>query len=281
MRRKEYKIIMSLWSLITLLCLSTIPVTTSKHLRHLETPAPLPDKLPLRQDIYTLIKSAKSKAKEDLIILASSRPDNEHRVDEWAKSGMDAIKTTIESQMQSHKNLHAHMRGWLEALLEECLQLKVELDEKLHKAMQPPSIELHHKNKDIAPGATDSRTPYEKVVDNAHNELKVAVESAQQVTREADGNVVDNENKYDQPRRQKYHKLGKLVYALEKSMSELQPSLDSSKAVLHDKPTRTLTSEHKGLRDSVEHVEHMMKRANVALKSVKSMSSSYPSKKAK
>ncbi len=252
--------------------------TTSKHLRtvpvqqnDVESVAPLP----LREDVFHLLKSSESTAKQDLITLSSSRPDNEHNVDEWAKNGMNSIKITIEQQMQSHNNLFAHMSGWLNELLQESILLKQELDKKLKNVMKP-SIELHHTNKGIEE-VKDSRTPYEKVIDKANNELRKAVVRAQEISRSSSGgndgaNVVDGENKYIQTRREKYHKLGKLVYAVEKSMNDLKPSVDKSNDVLSMADGNDMPP---GLKDTVTHIEHMLSKTKVTLDAVKGMKSDF------
>ena len=78
---------------------------SSKHLRQaipdkslitLPTPDPVSTPLAIHEDIFHFVKNAESDAKQELTMIASARRENEERVDDWAKKGTDAIKTTIE-----------------------------------------------------------------------------------------------------------------------------------------------------------------------------------------
>jgi len=260
----------SMHRLSTLLCALLLFPATAKHLRTSpQKIRPPPPSLAIHEDIFHFVKIAQSEAKKNLASLASSRPDNEHRMDVWAEEGMNAVKTTIERQMQSHADLYKHMDGYLQDLLSESNQLKEELDLKLKAALQPAPMELHHRLK-IKTTATDTKTPYQKIVDKADNELKTAVEAAQDVTEK----MTDKEKKYGVQRRNKYHKLGNLMYSLEKSMNELSPSLSSSQAVL-GVTKGDMTSQNQELKDSVAHVEHMLKAGKVALTAAQEMKASY------
>ena len=259
--------------IISTLFLSPI---SSNYLRPATAPiTPVSDPpLPIHEDIFHFIKDDQTETKQELKNLASSRPDNEHRIDGWAEEGMGAIKSTIERQMESHADLYKHMDGWLLDLLNESKELKKELNDKLKTAIHPEPMKLHHTIK-TKPTVVDKRTPFQKIADKSDKELKIAVDNVKTIAGKDQKGVVDTENKYDHKRLEKYHKLGNLMYALEKSMGELNPSLESSKAVLKDTVKGDTTSKHQGLRDTVDHVEHMLSSATVALKGAKDMKASF------
>ena len=264
-------------AIASLLLLTTV---SSKHLRQANSeksstaspPSPtdqISTPLAIHEDIFHFVKNAESAAKLELTSIASARRENEERVDDWAKKATDAIKTTIEGQMGSHVNLQNHMSEFLSELLDESNELKKELDEKLKQHLAPEQMPLHH-HKKVAP--IDNRTPYQKIMDASDDELTAAVATAQSLGTKNSiaGGLKNIDPKYNAKRREKYHELGDLVYKLEHSMSELTPGVAASKALL-SVTKGDVTFEHHELKDTVAHVEHMLKRGKIALDATKKM----------
>eukprot|EP00946_MAST-07B_sp_MAST-7B-sp1_P000024 g24.t1 len=226
--------------------------------------------LAVHEDIFSMIRKSLTTSTKELNDISTARPMYEHRVDDWADTMLASTKKIVETQLASNTNVHLHMKGWLTDLIEEAKSLNKELHERLvaAKKPRPAPFVLEHK---VSPPPPDTRTEWEKVEDRSDAQLRDAMNASKGVAMKG---VEDLEGKYTQDRQRKYWDLSDQVYKLEASMRKIAPTWKEAKDAL-EMSKGDMTSQHQGLKDTVDHVERLSRTAKNAVASVKKIAEAF------